>query len=217
MERNQRTGFICVKNMKINDAIRELWIEGFFLENRKSNDVRNKLFEKYQITCSNVLMQLKSCKKFLRLEAKGWIQKGNADKKEKRTIQENYFKLLNIHSEIESVSKNLFLDKHYSQVIFEAFKKVNNLVKKKSGRTDLDGKGLMLNVFSVNSPILKMNPLLSQTDKDEQEGFMHLFAGAIMGIRNPKGHENIIQKDGKRALKYLAFASLLCERLEECK
>ena len=58
--------------------------------------------------------------------------------------------------------------------------------------------------------------MISTTDKDEQEGFMHLFAGAIMGIRNPKGHENIVQRDMNKALKYIVFASLLCERLEGC-
>ncbi|MBU4300518.1 TIGR02391 family protein [archaeon] len=202
--------------MKINTAISELWKNGYFLEHRRPSDVKNKLFDEYQITCSNILMQLKSCKKFLRLEDKGWIQKNNADFYEGKKTEVEYFRLLNIHPEIESVSKKLFYDKHYAQAIFEAFKKINNLVKEKSCRKDLDGKSLMLTAFSVNSPLLKMNGLVSQSDKDEQEGFMHLYAGAIMGIRNPKGHENIIQKDKNRALKYLSFASLLCERLEEC-
>ena len=44
-----------------------------------------------------------------------------------------------------------------------------------------------------------------------------LFAGAIHGIRNPKGHDNIIQKKELRALEYLVFASLLCKRLGETK
>ena len=74
-----------------------------------------------------------------------------------------------LHPLIKKVSKNLFEDGYYSQAIFEAFKKVNNLVKEKSGRRDLDGKNLMLTTFSVNAPILKINNLISQTDKDEQE------------------------------------------------
>lgn len=202
--------------MKINTAISELWKSGFFLKYRKPSDVKSKLFDEYQITASNVQMQLKSCKQFLRHENKGWIQKKNEEFHEGKKSEMCYFRLLNIHPEIESVSKKLFYDKHYSQAIFEAFKKVNNLVKEKSCRKDLDGKNLMLTAFSVNSPLLKMNGLVSQSDKDEQEGFMHLYAGAIMGIRNPNGHENIIQKDTNRTLKYLIFASLLCERLEGC-
>jgi len=97
------------------------------------------------------------------------------------------------------------------------FKKINNLVKEKSCRKDLDGKSLMQHVFSVNNPILKFNELSTQTDRDEQEGFMYLFSGAMLGIRNPKGHENIVQNDMYKALEYLMLASLLCKRLEETK
>lgn len=201
--------------MRINAAIKELWADGFFLEHRKPSVVGKKLFEKYGITCSNILMQLKSCDSFLRKESKGWIQKIHAHSSNTKDM--DYFRIFNIHPEIDKVSKQLFDDKHYPQAIFEAFKRVNNLVKEKSGRNDLDGKGLMLTSFSVNNPILQMNGLSSQSDKDEQEGFMHLYAGAIMGIRNPKGHETIIQKNKDRTLKYLSFASLLCERLDECK
>lgn len=201
--------------MRINTAIKELWSDGFFLEHRKPNEVGKRLFEKYGITCSNVLMQLKSCDSFLRKENKGWIQKFHVQNSNGK-INNDYFNLFKIHPEIEKISRKLFNDEHYSQAIFEAFKKVNNLVKEKTGRKDLDGKGLMLTTFSVNNPILQINTLSSQSDKDEQEGFMHLYAGAIMGIRNPKGHENIIQKNKDRTLKYLSFASLLCERLEEC-
>ncbi len=41
--------------------------------------------------------------------------------------------------------------------------------------------------------------------------------GAIKGIRNPKAHENIKQKDKNRTLEYLAFLSLLFRRAEEGK
>ena len=204
--------------MRINSAINNLWTSGFFLQHKKPIEVEKKLLDKYGITCSNILMQLKSCNFFLRKENKGWVQKFHADdqhNKKKEGI--DYFKLLNIHPEIEKVSKKLFLDNHFSQAIFEAYKKVNNMVKEKSNRKDLDGKNLMLTVFSVNNPTLTLNNLVSQSDKDEQEGFMHLYAGAIMGIRNPKGHDEIVQTDFNRTLKYLMFASLLCERLGECK
>ncbi len=46
----------------------------------------------------------------------------------------------------------------------------------------------MRSVFSRNAPILIFNNLSDQTDQDEQEGMMHLFEGAVLGIRNPGGH-----------------------------
>ncbi|MFA7708450.1 MAG: TIGR02391 family protein [Candidatus Pacearchaeota archaeon] len=122
---------------------------------------------------------------------------------------------LKIHPEIIGTSEKLFNDGYYSDAIFNAFKKIEILVKKKSGINNLTGHPLMQKVFSVNSPILKFNNLISQTDKDEQQGLMELFAGAMLGIRNPKAHEEIIQKDLIRTLEYLSFASLLCRKLDE--
>jgi uncharacterized protein (TIGR02391 family) len=58
----------------------------------------------------------------------------------------------------------------------------------RSGRHNLDGVALMSTVFSPNDPILAFNSLANQTDKDEQQGLMHLFMGAVLGIRNPRAH-----------------------------
>ena len=114
------------------------------------------------------------------------------------------------------LGKELFSNKHYSQAIFEVCKLLNKRVQELSG-SDLDGKKLMLDVFSVNNPKLKFNNVINQSEKDEQEGFMHLFAGLMHGVRNPKGHEIINLKDPYRALEYLGFISLLFRKLDELK
>ena len=172
--------------MNVKNAITDLWKKGFFESCKSIKEVDSKMLKDYGTTCSNTSMVLKTCKNFLRKDKGSWIQKKRFSEEDNLTKSEpDIFKILNIHLEIDIVSRKLFADKHYAQAIFEAFKKVNNLVKEKSGRRDLDGKNLMLMTFSVNAPILKMNKLISQSDKDEQEGFMHLYAGAIMGIRNP--------------------------------
>ena len=41
-----------------------------------------------------------------------------------------------------------------------------------------------------------------------------MFAGAVMGIRNPGGHEIELSDDPDVCLDHLAFASLLIRRLE---
>lgn len=127
------------------------------------------------------------------------------------------YELSNLHPRIREVSEKLFMDGHYSQAIFEAYKVVNIIVKEKSGRKDLDGQGLMSTVFSRQSPILKLNDLQDDSDYDEQEGFMLLFMGAMTGIRNPKAHDIVNQNDPTRTLEYLAMASLLVRRVEESK
>ena len=126
------------------------------------------------------------------------------------------FDKMQFHPKVIEVSRALFADGHYRDAIYRAFVEVNNFVKAKSNK-QLDGKGLMSTVFSLNNPVIKINSLETQTDKDEQEGFMYLFMGAMQGIRNPNAHENIIQNDPYRTLWYLGFASLLMKIAEEGK
>lgn len=123
---------------------------------------------------------------------------------------------IQLHPRIIEVSQSLFESGHYSQAIFEAFKAVNNFVKEKTGLS-LDGKDLMAKVFREEAPIIKLNKLKTKSERDEQEGFKFLFIGAMVGIRNPKAHDNIVQTDPNRALEYLGFASLLMKRAEEGK
>lgn len=120
-----------------------------------------------------------------------------------------------LHPKIRAVSEKLYNDQHYSQAVFEAYKAVVNEVKSISGITNLDGKPLMEKVFSLNNPLVKLNQMVTLSDRDEQQGFMFLFSGAALGIRNPKAHDNIVTKDEYRALEYLVFASLLMSRLDE--
>lgn len=200
--------------MKVKDAITELWKQDFFADYKQVKEIDTSMKAKFGVTCANTTVMLNSCRDFLRKDTEGWIQRMPAQEKMKHSTSSEE-KNLHLHQEIEKVSKRLFDDGHYAQSIFEAFKHVNNLVKHKSGAAELDGKSLMLTAFSVKQPLLKLNKLQTMSEKDEQEGFMHLFAGAIQGIRNPKGHETIVQNDKERAIHYLIFASLLCHKLDE--
>ena len=133
----------------------------------------------------------------------------------KQVDQTWLFDELKLHPRIAEVSRSLFVTGHYSSAIFEAFKAVNNFVKEKSGRQDLDGQRLMAEVFSESDPVIKLNRLKTTSERDEQAGFKFIFMGSMSGIRNPKAHDHVELKDPLRALKYLALASLLLERAEE--
>ena len=123
------------------------------------------------------------------------------------------FDSMKLHPEVIETSRKLFKDEHYRDAIYRAFVEVNNFVKRKA-KSQLDGRKLMSEVFRLEKPIIKLNPLATQSDRDEQEGFMFLYMGAMEGIRNPKAHENIIQNDPYKALKYLGLASLLIETID---
>ena len=121
-----------------------------------------------------------------------------------------------MHPEIIRISKSRFESGFYADAVVSAFKEINvkvrELYKQKTG-DDRDGANLMLTAFSVKNPVLKFKSSSSYSDNDVQEGYMHMFAGAMKGIRNPKSHENetITKED---ALRKLAFASMLMYKLD---
>lgn len=127
-----------------------------------------------------------------------------------------YFDQLNLHSRVLEVSRDLFMDGYHWEAVFAAAKALVNYVKERSGRDDLDGAPLMRTVFSKNDPTLAFNVLANQTDLDEQEGMMHLFEGAALGIRNPGGH-TFPEGPEQRAMEYLSLLSLLAYRVQESK
>ena len=90
-------------------------------------------------------------------------------------------------SPLRSASRRLLSDGHYARAVEEAFKCLNNAVKDKSGLSESDGEGLMMRAFSEKGPTLRLNNLKTRSETDEQRGYMYLYAGAIIGIRKPKG------------------------------
>ena len=125
------------------------------------------------------------------------------------------FNSMKLHTKIVEVSKSLFIDQHYPDAILSAFKEVILSVRNTSGLKHLDGKPLMEQAFALNNPKIKLNNLVTQSDKDEQNGFSLIYSGVALGIRNPKAHENVKQDDPHKTLGYLSIASLLLTRLDE--
>jgi uncharacterized protein (TIGR02391 family) len=133
-----------------------------------------------------------------------------------RPAPSSYFEKLNLHPRIADVARELFLDGHHFEAVFAGAKALVNFVKERSGRHDLDGAPLVRTVFSKNSPALAFNDLTDQTDMDQQEGLMHLFEGAVLGIRNPGGH-SFPEGSEQRAIEYISLLSLLAYLVQEAK
>ncbi len=125
------------------------------------------------------------------------------------------FDALKLHPRIDRVSRATFEDGHYAEAIRNAFKEVIVTAREVSGLRDLDGKKLMDQAFSVTNPKIKLNNLVTQSEKDEQQSFLLMFGGAALGIRNPKAQDTVQQNDPYQALEYLSIASLLLKKIDE--
>lgn len=44
--------------------------------------------------------------------------------------------------------------------------------------------------LSVQNPVIKSGDISTETGSNIQQGNMEMFAGAMLGIRNPKAHNN---------------------------
>ena len=118
---------------------------------------------------------------------------------------------IRLHSRVRAVSSQLFKDGHYRQAIFNACLALNEAVQQRSGRADLDGNKLMQLIFSKDNPVLRFTG-----HPDEQQGFMWLFTGMWMAIRNPRAHHlgEAEDLDANEALELLALVSALFRSLD---
>jgi uncharacterized protein (TIGR02391 family) len=123
------------------------------------------------------------------------------------------FESMDLHPRIANACSDLYRDGHCKQAVLEASIALVNYVKERSRQHSLDGSKLMTTVFSANNPLLAFNELKDNTDKDEQEGFMHLFMGAVLALRNPRAHA-LFDDSPEMALDYIAFLSMLARRLD---
>jgi uncharacterized protein (TIGR02391 family) len=126
------------------------------------------------------------------------------------------FENLNLHPTIANACADTYKSGHYRESVLNASIALVEYVKRNSGHTGLDGSGLMSTVFSANKPLLAFNDLADKTEKDEQEGFMHLFIGAVLALRNPRAHA-LFDDSPELAVDYIAFLSMLAKRLDSAK
>ena len=110
--------------------------------------------------------------------------------------------------ELRKHTEKRFLNGHYQDAVLEAFKYLNNYVKLRV-KIQADGSKLMQHAFSAANPILKLNSFITKSEKDEQQGYMDIFAGSMTGIRNPRAHENDFNNDPFVAIQLLSLADHL--------
>ncbi len=121
----------------------------------------------------------------------------------------------NIHTNLPPKVRELFDDGHFPQATELAFKHLDKEIQRHSGLTTESGFKLMMAAFDGATPKIKLNGLVTISEKDEQEGFRFVFAGGMKGIRNPRAHDPGIADDPDTCLDHLSFVSLLLRRLEQ--
>jgi uncharacterized protein (TIGR02391 family) len=104
---------------------------------------------------------------------------------------------------------------NYSGSILDAIYYLSDLIRAKSG-IDSDGVGLVGQAFGGAAPIIKVNPLRTESEKDEQRGVEQLLRGLYTAIRNPRSHEKRVD-DSATADSIIVFINFLVSLIDKSK
>ncbi len=133
--------------------------------------------------------------------------------------KESSFSEFVIDEDLRAKTEKLFRDGHYARAVEEAYKYIDNLVKRRVRKlcNATSGASLMRTALSPKKPILMLNDNSTEIDIDEQQGYMDIFAGCMTGIRNPRAHDTDLEDERENALKLLSWADHLVFMVKNAK
>ena len=124
-----------------------------------------------------------------------------------------------VHQDVLASCRAELLQENYFHAVFEAMKSLASKVRQLSGLTS-DGADLVQGAFALGpdcKPLLAVNPLLTDTDKGEQRGFVNLLVGLFGMVRNPLAHNAKVEWEMSEqdAMDVLTTASLIHRKLDK--
>lgn len=104
---------------------------------------------------------------------------------------------------------------NYSHAILEGMHCLTDLLREKAG-VDGDGPQLVGQALGGDTPKIKLNNLLTESEKNHQKGFENIIRGLYQAIRNPRSH-GPHSDDKKTADTIIHFLSYIVEQIEQSK
>lgn len=108
----------------------------------------------------------------------------------------------------------LFRDGYFEEAIRVAAQELNDDLKRRVERDDLDGERLFNHVFSAQDPLLAFSDREFMVDRDEHDGFRYLGIGMSRFLRNVLTHHAGSRHTESQALRWLGFISVMRETLD---
>ena len=127
----------------------------------------------------------------------------------------DFWKLL--HPRVIHLGKPRFKKGFYADSVSVCLREINAIIKdyvRQSINEELDGAKLMTRAFSLNNSIIRLGDLTTENGRNIQLGYMKIFEGAMIGIRNPKAHSNL-DPDKKKTIHLLFLVSFMFVKLDE--
>jgi uncharacterized protein (TIGR02391 family) len=120
-----------------------------------------------------------------------------------------------IDERLWSAVQSAYESGNYSAAIVDGVFYLSDLIRNKSG-LDSDGNALAGAAFGGQNPIIKVNSLNTESERDEQRGVEQLLRGIYTAIRNPRSHEKRMDS-AETADVLLAFIGWLVGLIDKSK
>lgn len=123
----------------------------------------------------------------------------------------------NVNPSILKYCKEELLNENYFHAVFEATKGLADFVRNLSGLSG-DGAILFDMAFSIENPILAINTLTTDAEKNQQKGLSMMLKGLFCMIRNVTAHTPKIKWiiEEAEAIKMLMTISYMQDYLDNC-
>lgn len=135
---------------------------------------------------------------------------------ERASHYKSKLELRNIHPEVFKYCNEELVQENYFHSVFEGVKSVAQRLRDNTG-VYADGNTLVDVVFSTANPLLKINPLLTSTQRSEHLGLSNVIKGLFGIIRNPTAHTPKIKFviDEGEALDIMTIVSYVHKKLDQ--
>lgn len=119
-----------------------------------------------------------------------------------------------LHPAVVQSSYAQFRQGQYRDAVFNSVVAVFDMIRARTG-LDSDGTALIGDTLSLSDPRLVLSEITTESGRNDQKGFLQIFQGIFLGVRNPKAHSLSHDLDQIKAAQYLIFSSLLARRVED--
>lgn len=114
-----------------------------------------------------------------------------------------------LSAEIVQAVGNRLETGQYTDAILAATRLLTRVLREKSG-AEGDGAQLVGQALGGNSPLIRLNNLQTQSERDEQKGYESLIRGFYVGIRNFRTHEEVQDEENFCIRALIMIDTFLC-------
>jgi uncharacterized protein (TIGR02391 family) len=119
----------------------------------------------------------------------------------------------NIDERLWTAIEKPYQSGNYSGAVVDAIHFITQLIREKTG-LDNDGQELAGRAFGGPNPVLKVNSLQTESERNEQKGAQQLLMGLYQGIRNPRSHVKYSDsvEDADSIVLFINFLSRMIDK-----